>query len=102
MSRVIVLVLFAFVLLPDVAVGQTKEERVRVKTRNANIQAGATSGADVLVLAPRGTVLKVLERKGPWVTVELTPELRKTATPMRWYKNETRGFVHDSQLEPVK
>ena len=62
----------------------------------------AKRGADVLVLAPRGTVLKVIERKGPWVTVELTPELRKTATPMRWYKNESRGFIHDSQLEPAK
>jgi hypothetical protein len=81
---------------------QTPVEQVRVKTKHANIQAGPTSGADVLVLAPRGTVLKVLERKGPWVTVELTPELRNTATPMRWYKNESRGFIHDSQLEPAK
>jgi hypothetical protein len=76
------------------------KEQVRVKTKHANIQAGPTSGADVLVLAPRGTVLTVLERKRPWVTVELRPELRKTATPMRWFKEETRGFVHDSQLEP--
>jgi hypothetical protein len=82
--------------------GQATSEQVRIKTKHANIQAGPTSGADVLVLAPRGTVLAVIERKGPWVTVELKPELRKTATPMRWYKNETRGFIHDSQVEPVK
>ena len=81
------------------ATGRPAAEQVRVRTKHANIQAGPQSGADVLVLAPRGTVLKVLERKGPWVTVELTPELRKTATPMRWYKNESRGFIHDSQLE---
>ena len=78
---------------------QPASEQVRIKTKHANIQAGPQSGADVLVLAPRGTVLKVIERKGPWVTVELTPELRKTATPMRWYKNESRGYVHDSQVE---
>src|ERR671913_43884 len=71
---------------------QTPVEQVRIRTKHANIQAGPQSGADVLVLAPRGTVLKVLERKGPWVSVELTPELRKTATPMRWYKNESRPF----------
>ena len=79
--------------------GRPAAEQVRVRTKHANIQAGPQSGADVLVLAPRGTVLKVIERKGPWVTVELTPELRKTATPMRWFKNESRGFIHDSQLE---
>ena len=77
------------------------QEQVRVKTKHANIQAGPTSGADVLVLAPKGTVFTVIERKGPWITVELKPELRKAATPMRWYKNETRGYVHDSQMEPV-
>ena len=93
------LILLALQQMPS---GQAQPEQVRVKTKHANIQAGPTSGADVLVLAPRGTLLTVLERKGPWVTVELKPELRKTATPMRWYKNETRGFIHDSQLEPGK
>ena len=92
--------LVAGVVLPLILVAQAvPQDQVRVRTKHANIQAGPTSGADVLVLAPRGTVLTVIERKGPWVTVELRPELRKTATPMRWYKNETRGFVHDSQLE---
>jgi hypothetical protein len=97
----------AGVLLPLMLAQALPQEQVRVRTKHANIQAGPTSGADVLVLAPRGTVLTVIERKGPWVTVELRPELRKTATPIRWYKNETRGFVHDSQVEtgaakPVK
>ena len=90
----------AGVLLPLMLAQAPPQEQVSVRTKHANIQAGPTSGADVLVLAPRGTVLTMIERKGPWVTVELRPELRKTATPMRWYKNETRGFVHDSQLEP--
>jgi uncharacterized protein YgiM (DUF1202 family) len=77
-------------------------EQVRVKTRHANIQAGSTSGADVLVLVPQGTVLTVLKREGPWVLVELTPKLRQAATPMRWYKNEKQGWMHESAVEFIK
>jgi hypothetical protein len=107
MPHVVVALLVGLLAFPAFAVsqaapGRTASEQVRIKTKHANIQAGPQSGADVLVLAPRGTVLKVIERKGPWVTVELTPDLRKTATPMRWYKNESRGYIHDSQLEPAK
>lgn len=87
-------------LLAGPVSSQTPKEQVRVRTKHANVQAGPTSGADVLVLVPRGTILTVIERRGPWVTVELTPDLRNSATPMRWYKDERRGFIHDSQLEP--
>ena len=77
-------------------------ERVRVKAGHANIQTGPTSGNEVLVLAPKGTVLPVLARRGEWVQVGLSPELRKTGMVMRWYKNENNGWIHDSLLEVVK
>jgi uncharacterized protein YgiM (DUF1202 family) len=77
-------------------------ERVRVKAGHANIQTGPTSGNEVLVLAAKGTVLPVLARRGEWVQVGLSPELRKTGMVMRWYKNENNGWIHDSLLEVVK
>jgi len=77
-------------------------ERVRVPTSHANIQAAPSSGAQILVLAPRGTVLNVLGRDKEWVQVQLIPELRKTGILMRWYRNETSGWMHDSTVEIVK
>ncbi len=110
-------VLIAVLMLPVIAHGQRGRgqgrgaeaqapqptgERVRVKARHANIQTGPTSGNEVLVLAPKGTVLPVLARRGEWVQVGLSPELRKTGMVMRWYKNENNGWIHDSLLEVVK
>ena len=110
-------VLVVVLMLPAVAQGQRGRgqgrgaeaqappptgERVRVKTGHANIQTGPTSGNEVLVLAAKGTVLPVLARRGEWVQVGLSPELRKTGMVMRWYKNESNGWVHDSMLEVVK
>jgi tRNA U34 5-carboxymethylaminomethyl modifying enzyme MnmG/GidA len=40
-------------------------------------------------------------RRGEWVQVQLAPELRKTGIQMRWYKNETSGWMHDSTVEFV-
>ncbi len=77
-------------------------ERVRVPTSHANIQASPSSGAQILVLAPRGTVLNVLARDKEWIRVQLVPELRKTGIVMRWYRNETSGWMHDSTVEIVK
>lgn len=77
-------------------------EVVRVKAGHANIQTGPTSGNEVLVLAPKGTLLPVLARRGEWVQVALSNELRKTGMVMRWYKNENNGWVHDSMLDVVK
>jgi len=77
-------------------------EQVRVKTGHANIHSGPTSGNEVLVLAAKGTVLPVLAKRGEWVQVGLSPELRKTGMVMRWYKNENNGWIHDSMLEVVK
>ena len=77
-------------------------EVVRVKAGHANIQTGPTSGNEVLVLAAKGTLLPVLSRRGEWVQVGLSNELRKTGMVMRWYKNENNGWVHDSMVEVVK
>jgi hypothetical protein len=54
------------------------------------------------VLVPAGTILPVIGRQGEWLEVTLSPELRKTGTPMRWYRNETSGFVHESTVETFK
>jgi hypothetical protein len=82
--------------------GQAPPERVRVPTGHANVHMSASSGAEVLVLVSRGTVLDVLARDKEWIQVRLTPELRKTGMVMRWYKNEDRGWMHDSTVEVVK
>ena len=76
-------------------------ERVRIKAGHANVHSGPTSGNEVLLLAVKGTVLPVLARRGEWVQVGLSPELRKTGMLMRWYKNENNGWIHDSMLEVV-
>jgi uncharacterized protein YgiM (DUF1202 family) len=81
---------------------QPTGERVRVKAGHANVHTGPTSGNEVLVLAPKGTVLPVLARRGEWVQVGVAPELRKTGIVMRWYKNESNGWIHDSLLDVVK
>jgi len=46
-------------------------------------------------------VLNVLGRDKEWIQVQLSPELRKTGMVMRWYKNEDRGWVHDSTVELI-
>ena len=77
-------------------------EQVRVKVGHANVHMGPTTVNEVIVLAPRGTVLPVLGRRGEWVHVGISPALRKTGMVMRWYKNEDNGWIHDSLLEIVK
>ena len=77
-------------------------EIVRVRAGHANIHTGPTSSNEVLVLAAKGTLLPVLARRGEWIQVALSQELRKTGMVMRWYKNETNGWIHDSMLEVVK
>ena len=77
-------------------------ERVRVKTGHANLQTGPSSVNEVLVLPVKGTILPVLARRGEWVQVGLSPDLRKTGMVMRWYKNENNGWIHDSMVDVVK
>lgn len=81
---------------------QPTGERVRVKAGHANVHMGPTTVNEVIVLAPRGTVLPVLARRGEWVQVGLSPALRKTGIVMRWYQNEDNGWIHDSMLDVVK
>src|SRR5687768_9946082 len=87
---------------PPPASGQAPAQRVRVPTSYANVHMGSSSGAEVLVLVPKGTILTVLGRDKEWIQVRLTPELRKSGMVMRWYKNEDRGWMHDSTVEVLK
>lgn len=77
-------------------------EQVRIPRKAANVHAGPSSTTIVLLLVPQGTVLPVIERRNEWVVVELSPKLREAGTPMRWYRNETQGFLHESTVETVK
>jgi uncharacterized protein YgiM (DUF1202 family) len=92
----------AHVALAQSPTGKTPPERVRVPTSHANVHRGPNTTTEVLVLVPKGTVLNVVARDKEWVQVQLTPELRKTGKVMRWYKNEDRGWMHDSTVEAVK
>ena len=65
---------------------------------HANVHMGPNTTTEVLVLVPRDTVLTVLARDKEWVQVRLTPDLRKTGMVMRWYRNEDRGWMHDSTV----
>lgn len=89
-------------VLPALASSQTGVDRVRVPTSYANVHMGPNTTTQVLVLVARDTVLTVLARDKEWVQVRLTPDLRKTGMVIRWYKNEDRGWMHDSTVEPVK
>ena len=73
-----------------------------VKVGHANVHMGPTTVNEVIVLAPKDTVLPVLGRRGEWVHVGISPALRKTGMVMRWYKNEDNGWIHDSLLEIVQ
>ncbi len=90
------------------------EEQAIVPTTHANVHSGPSSGSSVLVLAPEGTVLPIIGRRGEWVQVRLSPELRETGIVMRWYEgrhsffndgeiitigDEESGWMHDSTVE---
>jgi hypothetical protein len=92
------LTLTLFLLPAAVFVQTTTPQQVRVPERqvNTNVHMGPTSAQPILVLVPKGTVLPVLKKQGEWFAVQLSPELRRLGTPMRWYKNEDQGWVHES------
>src|SRR3954471_19651358 len=73
--------------------------QVRVPVAYANIHSGPSTGNEVIVLATKGTVMPMVARRGEWVQVLLSPEIRKTGMLMRWYNNEGSGWVHDSMVE---
>lgn len=98
----LVLLASGYLSIPQTASSQVAGDRVRVPTSYANVHMGPSSGQQVLVLVPQGTVLNVVGRDNEWVQVELTPELRKTGMVMRWYQNEEMGWMHDSTVEVVE
>lgn len=75
--------------------------QVRVPVAHANIHSGPSTGNEVIVLAAKGTVLPMVARRGEWLQVKISPEMRKTGMPLRWYRNEGSGWVHDSMVEFV-
>ena len=90
------------------------QEQARVPTSYANVHADPGSGSVLLLLVPRGTVLPIIGRRGEWVQVQLSPELRETGMVMRWYEgkqeiirrgrritigDEETGWMHDSTVE---
>lgn len=77
---------------------QGPKEVATVPTSHASVHMAAGSGSEVLLMVPKGTVMPILGRKGEWVQVRLTPELRKTSIVIRWYKNEDNGWMHDSTV----
>jgi hypothetical protein len=84
------------------AFGQQQYIRVPDRQTHTDVKLDSSSGSIVLVLIPSGTMLPVVKREGEWLQVKLSPELRKTGIPMRWYKNEDLGFVHESTVEVIK
>jgi hypothetical protein len=102
--------------LTQAASGQDTEaqEQARVPTSYANVHEAPSSGAALLLLVPEDTVLPVIGRRGEWVQVQLSPELRKTGMVIRWYEgkreiirrgrritigDEDSGWMHDSTVE---
>jgi hypothetical protein len=73
--------------------------RVRVPTSHANIHSGPSTGNEIIVLAPKATEMEMIGRRGEWIQVRFTAALRKTGIVMRWYRNETNGWMHDSTVE---
>ena len=96
------------------ATSQEAELQARVFTSYANVHDGPSTNNVPLVLVPEGTVLPILSRRGEWIEVGLSPELRETGMVMRWYQgrheiirrgvlitvgDEESGWMHDSTVE---
>ncbi len=96
------------------ATSQEPELQARVFTSLANVHDGPSTNNVPLVLVPEGTVLPILSRRGEWIEVGLSPELRETGMVMRWYEgrheivrrgvlitvgDEESGWMHDSTVE---
>jgi len=106
----------ALLLLAQAASSQapTTAEQARVPTSYANVHEAPGSGSVLLLLVARGTVLPIIGRRGEWVQVQLSPELRETGMVIRWYEgkrdiirrgeritigDEDNGWMHDSTVE---
>jgi hypothetical protein len=75
--------------------------RVRVPSSHGNVHVAPSTGAVLLLMAARGTEFEVTGRDKEWIQVALTPAMRKNGIVVRWYKDETRGWLHDSTVEVV-
>ena len=111
-----VLFLGAFLLL-SAAPGFSQasgQEQARVPTSHAAIHDAPTTASTMMLMVPEGTILPVIDRRGEWVQVQLSPELRETSIILRWYEEqhdivrrgvaltiggETTGWMHDSTVE---
>jgi len=91
-------------------------ERARVPTSHANIHDAPSTASNLLLLVPQGTELPIIGRRGEWVQVQLSPELRDTSMIIRWYAEpheivrrgeritiggDQTGWMHDSTVEIV-
>jgi hypothetical protein len=109
-----VTVFFPFLAQAAPSEEQASRQQARVPTSHAAVHEGPGSGSALFVLVPRDTVLSVIGRRGEWVQVELSPELRKTGIVIRWYEgkhelvrrgrritigDEKSGWMHDSTVE---
>jgi hypothetical protein len=109
-------VTIAFAFLAQTASSQepTPKQQARVPTSHANIHETPGSGSALLVIVPKDTVLPIIGRRGEWVQVQLSPELRETGIVIRWYEgkreiirrgelitigDEDSGWMHDSTVE---
>ncbi len=90
------------------------QEQARVPTSHAAVHDAPTTASTMMLMVPEGTVLPVIGRRGEWVQVQLSPELRETSIILRWYEEqhdivrrgvaltiggEDTGWMHDSTVE---
>jgi hypothetical protein len=74
-----------------VGYGQVPHQ-VKVIIYNANIRSRPELDAEILDIAPKGTLLEVIEKADPWYTIEMGADLSgKTVY----------GYIHESMVEPV-
>lgn len=117
--RVAACALGVTIALPFLALAASGQEtapkqQARVPTSHAAVHEAPGSGSALLVLVPRDTVLPIVGRRGEWVQVRLSPELRETGIVVRWYEgkreiirrgrritigDEESGWMHDSTVE---
>jgi len=99
---------------PTAAQEQATGARARVPTSYANVHDAPSTGSNLLLLVPEGTVLSIIGRRGEWVQVQVSPGLRETGMIVRWYEgrheiirrgarvvigDEDNGWMHDSTVE---
>ena len=104
----------ALLLLAPTAFSQAPAQQALVQTSYANVHSGPSTNDPPLVLVPQGTVLPIIGRRGEWIQVALSPELRETGMVVRWYEgrheiirrgvlitvgDEDSGWMHDSTVE---